>query len=311
MAPARSEADIPELTGVTAVVTGASGGIGLEVARGLARNGAQVVLAVRSTDRGQSAASAIQRANPGALLEVMALDLADLASVHRFAEALKPRLAAVDLLVNNAGVASPSLRRTVDGFELDFGTNHLGHFALTGLMLPGMIPSPRARVITVTSMAHRRGHIDFGNLDGAKGYSPARAYAQSKLANVLFAVELQHRLSAMGAGLLSVCCHPGWAATGMTLGTAQDHPRLQDRLFHLLARRLAPGADQGAQPVLFAATSPAVRGGDFIGPGGRFDVCGPPARVHPAERAQDQDLARHLWEVSEEMTGVHYTVVPG
>jgi NAD(P)-dependent dehydrogenase (short-subunit alcohol dehydrogenase family) len=179
MAPAWSEADIPGLTGVTAVVTGASGGIGLHVARGLARNGAQVMLAVRSIGRGQSAASAIRRASRSALLEVIALDLADLASVHRFAEALKSRLAAVDVLINNAGVASQSLQRTVDRFELDFGTNHLGHFALTGLLLPLIIAAPKGRVITVTSMAHRRGHIDFGNLDGAKGWSPARAYAQA------------------------------------------------------------------------------------------------------------------------------------
>jgi NAD(P)-dependent dehydrogenase (short-subunit alcohol dehydrogenase family) len=308
MAKAWSEAAIPDLTGVTAVVTGASGGIGWEVARGLVGKGAQVVLAVRSIERGQAAASAIRRASSGALVEVMALDLADLASVHRFADALESRFGALGLLVNNAGVASPSLRRTPDGFELDFGTNHLGHFALTGLLVPMMISSPTARVITVTSMAHRRGHVEFANLDGSKGYSPARAYAQSKLANVLFAYELQRRLSQAGTGPLSVACHPGWAATNMTLGPAEEHPRLQDRLFHLLARRLAPSAAQGAQPILFAATSPDVQGGDFIGPDGRFAVWGAPERVRSSDRTYDEDLAHRLWQVSEQMTGVRYTL---
>lgn len=222
MAPAWSEAAIPDLTGETVVVTGASGGIGLEVARGLAGKGAHMVLGVRSTERGQSAASAILRVSSRASLEVTALDLADLASIHRFAETLEARFGATGLLVNNAGVASPSLRRTVDGFELDFGTNHLGHFAPTGLLLPMLFFSPKARVVTVTSMAHRRGRIEFGNLDGSKSYSPARAYAQSKLANVLFAYELQRRLSEAGTGQLSVACHPGWAATNMTSGRARN-----------------------------------------------------------------------------------------
>jgi NAD(P)-dependent dehydrogenase (short-subunit alcohol dehydrogenase family) len=297
---------MPDLTGVTAVVTGASGGIGLEAARGLAAKGAHVVLGVRSTERGQSAASAIRHARSRASLNVMALDLADLASVHRFAETLESRVDALGLLVNNAGVASASLRWTVDGFELDFGTNHLGHFALTGLLLPMLFCSPTARVVTVTSMAHRRGRIDFGNLDSSKGYAPARAYAQSKLANVLFAYELQRRLSRAGADQLSVACHPGWATTTMTLGSAKEHSRLQDRLFHLLARRLAPSAAHGAQPILFAATSPDVLGGDFVGPGGRFGVWGDPERVRSGDRARDEDVARRLWEVSEQMTGVRY-----
>jgi NAD(P)-dependent dehydrogenase (short-subunit alcohol dehydrogenase family) len=311
MAPAWSEAAIPDLTGVTAVVTGAGSGIGREVGRGLAGKGAHVVLAVRSVQRGQAAAAAIRRACSGVWVEVMLLDLADLASVHRFADAVESQFGGLGLLVNNAGVASPALRRTVDGFELDFGTNHLSHFALTGLLLPMMVSSPKARVITVTSMAHRRGRIEFGNLDGSKGYSPARAYAQSKLANVLFAYELQRRLSKAGAGQLSVACHPGWAATAMTLGPAGEHPRLRDRLLHLLARRLAPSAAHGAQPVLFAATAPGVRGGDFIGPGGRFGVWGAPERVRPGDRARDQDLARRLWQVSEQMTGVRYTLPLG
>jgi NAD(P)-dependent dehydrogenase (short-subunit alcohol dehydrogenase family) len=306
-----SEADIPELTGVTAVVTGASSGVGLEVARGLASRGAHVVLAVRSTQRGQVCASAILKTSRRASLEVMALDLADMASIHRFAEALGSKLEALDLLVNNAGVASASLRRTANGFELVFGTNHLGHFSLTGLLLPTVLVSPKARVVTVTSMAHAKGHIDFDNLDGSNGYEPARAYAQSKLANVLFAYELQRRLSAVGAEQISVAAHPGWAATNMTVGGGKDQQRMQDRLMRLMARRFAPSAAQGAQPILYAATSGDVRGGDFIGPSGRFGVGGDPARIRSSDRSYDEDLARGLWEVSERMTGVRYTFAGG
>jgi NAD(P)-dependent dehydrogenase (short-subunit alcohol dehydrogenase family) len=298
-ASSRPGAAVPDLAGVTAVVTGASSGIGLEVTRGLARCGAHVVLGVRSAGRGQSAASAILETSPRASLEVLALDLADLASVRRFAGTLRARHGALGLLVNNAGVASPALRHTADGFELDFGTNHLGHFALTGLLLPALTASPQARVITVTSMAHRRGGIGFADLDGSKAYSPARAYSQSKLANVLFAYELQRRLSKSAEATLSVACHPGWAATAVTLGSAGERPRLTDRAYHLLARRFAPSAAKGAEPVLFAATSPGVRGGDFIGPGGRLGV-------PSSDGSHDENLARHLWQVSEHMTGVRY-----
>lgn len=301
-----SESDIPRLTGLTAVVTGANSGIGLEVARGLASKGAHVVLAVRRIDRGQAAASAILATSPRAAVDVMELDLADLTGVHRFATALRSRFGALDLLINNAGVASTSLQRTADGFELVFGTNHLGHFAVTGLLLPTIIASPKGRVVTVTSLAHGSGHIDFDNLDGSKGYSPSGAYAQSKLANVLFAYELQRRLSAASVVQASVACHPGWAATNMTVASTESNPRLQDRLMRALARRFAPSAEQGARSILFAATSPDVRGGDFIGPDGRFAVWGSPARVRSSERTYDQDLARHVWQVSETMTGVHY-----
>jgi hypothetical protein len=288
-------------------VTGANSGIGLEVARGLASRGAHVVLAVRRIDRGQAAVSAILASSPGARLEVMELDLADLASVHRFADALRSRLDGLDLLINNAGVASTLLQRTADGFELVFGTNHLGHFALTGLLLPAILASPSGRVVTVTSLAHARGRIDFDNLDGSKGYSPSAAYSQSKLANVLFAYGLQRRLSSAGADQLSVACHPGWAATNMTVGSTERNQRPQERLLQTLARHLAPSAAQGARPIVFAATSPDVRGGDFIGPGGPFSVWGRPGRVRSSDLTYNQDLARHLWEVSESLTGVHYT----
>lgn len=277
-------ADIPGLTGKTAVVTGANRGIGLEVARGLAGKGAQVVLAVRDTRRGEAAAAAIRATSPGASVEVMALDLADLASVHRFAAAVRSRWHALDLLINNAGVGSASLRRTADGFELVFGTNHLGHFALTGLLLPALSGPSAERVVTVASLAHGRGRIDFGNLDASRGYANFRAYSQSKLANLLLAYELHRRLSAAGAGLLSVAAHPGWAATDMNIRPLEERRRLRDELALRLTRRLAATPAQGAHPILYAATSPRVRGGDYIGPAGRSGLWGPPGSG-PAAKA--------------------------
>jgi len=298
-------ADMPDLTGMTAVVTGANRGIGLEVARGLAGNGAHVVLAVRRTGRGDAAAAAIRAASPGASLEVMTLDLADLASVHRFAAAARSRWQALDLLVNNAGVGSASPRRTADGFELVFGTNHLGHFALTGLLLPALTGPPAARVVTVTSLAHARGDIDFGNLDAAQGYAMGRAYSQSKLANLLFAYELHRRLSAAGAGLLSVAAHPGWAATEMEIRPPGERRRPLEEVVHMLTMHLAATPAQGARPILYAATSPDVRGGDYIEP--RSGLRGPPARVRSSDRSHDPELARRLWQVSEDMTGVRFS----
>jgi NAD(P)-dependent dehydrogenase (short-subunit alcohol dehydrogenase family) len=301
----RSVTDIPDLTEMTTVVTGANRGIGFEVARGLACNGAHLVMAVRNSERGDAAAAAIRATSPGGPLEVMALDLADLASVRRFAEALRSRWEALDLLINNAGVGSTSPRHTTDGFELVFGTNHLGHFALTGLLLPSLIGTPKARVVTVTSMAHARGHIDFENLDGSKGYANFRAYSQSKLSNLMFAYELQRRLSVAGAGLLSVAAHPGWAATEMNVRPLGERPRLRDQLLQMLTMRLAASPAQGARPILFAATSPVVPGGDYIGP--RSGLRGPPAQVRSSDRSHDPVLARRLWLLSEEMTGVHFS----
>jgi NAD(P)-dependent dehydrogenase (short-subunit alcohol dehydrogenase family) len=289
-----------------AVVTGANSGIGREVARGLAAMGTEVVMAVRNVDRGRDAATDIEATCCGAVLDVMELDLADLVSVHRFADALRSSLSALDLLVNNAGISSTSLQRTVDGFELVLGTNHLGHFALTGLLMPLITALPEARVVTVTSLAHNSGRIDFGNLDGSQGYSPSRAYAQSKLANVLFAYELQRRLSDAGCAELSVACHPGWAATNMTVGQAAQKQSVGDRALRALAERFAPSAAQGARPILFAATSPDVGGGDFIGPG-LFSVWGNPERARSSHQSHDPALASQLWQDSESLTGVHYT----
>src|SRR5437660_3292342 len=239
--------DIPDQTGKLVVVTGANSGLGYQTAWALAGKGARVVLAVGDEEKGRAAAEAIQRAYPRAQVEVMALDLADLRSVRRFADTLRARYDALPLLINNAGVMALPYRRTVDGFEMQFGTNHLGHFALSGLLLPAIQAAPGARVVTVSSGAHTNGSIDFDNLDGSQGYKPWRAYAQSKLANLLCAYELQRRLAAAGATALSVGCHPGWTATNLqAAGPRMAGARLRVRLTTVANRALAQSAAMGA-----------------------------------------------------------------
>jgi len=261
---------------------------------------------VRNLDRGRAAASAIREWRAGASVDVVELDLADLASVRRCADAVRSRLQRIDLLVNNAGIRCRWLLHTVDGFELVFGTNHLGHFALTGHLLPIILATPQARVVTVASMANGGGQIDFQNLDGSKHYSETQSYSQSKLANLLFAYELERRLEASGAEQISVACHPGWAATNIDVTPAgQTEPPLY-RVVQAVTQRIAPTAEAGSRPIVCAATSPEVRGADYIGPSGAFGMSGAPARVKSSARSHDQDLARELWRVSEEMTGVHY-----
>ena len=301
-------ADMPDQHGKLVVITGANSGIGFEATRALAARGAQVVLAVRSPQRGQAAAEAIQREHPRARTEVLALDLADLASVRHFAGTFQTRYTALPLLINNAGVMATPYRRTAQGFELQLGTNHLGHFALTGWLLPLLLAAPGARVVTVSSGAHSRGRIDFDNLDGAHGYRRWAAYSQSKLANLLFAYELQRRFDAAGTQAISVACHPGWAATNLQpAGFRMQGSRLGVWLAQL-ANRLAQSAAMGALPILYAATAPEVRGGDYIGPTG-FGARGFPGLVPSSARSHDPALARRLWQVSEELTGVRYAAL--
>ena len=297
--------DIPDQIGKLGVVTGANSGLGFQTAWALAGKGARVVLAVRDEGKGRAAADAIRRAHPRAQLEVMALDLADLRSVRRFADTLRARYDTLALLINNAGVMALPYRRTVDGFEMQFGTNHLGHFALTGLLLPAILATPRARVVTVSSGAHTNGSIDFDNLDGSKGYRPWRAYAQSKLANLLFAYELQRRFAAAGATALSVGCHPGWAATNLqAAGPRMAGARLRARFMTGANRVLAQSAAMGALPILYAATAEGVNGCDYIGPTSWGGMRGYPGKVRSSPRSYDVALARRLWQVSEDLTGV-------
>jgi NAD(P)-dependent dehydrogenase (short-subunit alcohol dehydrogenase family) len=275
---------MPDLTGKSAVVTGANSGIGLPTALELARHGARVVVAARSPGKGGDAVARIRREAPGAQVEYARLDLADLASVREFAAGVGE----VDLLINNAGVLAGSRQETKDGFELQFGTNHLGHFALTGLLLPKLLARPGARVVTVSSDAHSAGTIDFDDLGLTRRYGRFSAYGRSKLANLLFMLELHRRAQKAGADLLSVATHPGATATNIVnLGP-----------FQFLMGVFMKSAAAGAVPSLYAATSPDVRGGEFFGP--RLK------RITPSAEARSEEVARRLWEVSAELTGVRF-----
>ena len=298
-------ADIPDQAGRTAIVTGANSGLGYHTALELARHGAHVVLACRDTERGGAALRRLADAVPDASVELGLLDLADLASIRRFAET--HATPGPDLLINNAGVMGTPLRRTADGFELQFGTNHLGHFALTGLLLPGLLTRPGGRVVTVSSGLHKIGRIDFDNLNAERRYRRWAAYGQAKLANLLFTLELQRRFEAAGADLLATAAHPGLAATNLqTSGPLQGRRLRLDPLVQLGNRIFAQSDAAGALPTLFAATEPSVRGGDYIGPDGLLEQRGHPKRVARSRRARDTDTARRLWTVSAELTGVRY-----
>jgi NAD(P)-dependent dehydrogenase (short-subunit alcohol dehydrogenase family) len=286
-----STTNIPDMTGRTVIITGANSGIGRAAAHALAAAGARVVLAVRNIDKGQTAAAKM----PGAT-EVHQLDLASLTSVREFAAAWQGD---VDLLINNAGVMVPPLTRTADGFELQFGTNHLGHFALTNLLLEHVA----GRVVTVSSTGHRVGKIDFDDLNWErKPYRAWRAYGQSKLANLLFTSELQRRLTAAGSPVVATAAHPGYASTNLQFHTGR---RSIDLLSVVGNRLLAQDENGGALPTLYAAVAD-VPGNSFAGPGGFMEQRGAPKLVGRSHAAKDTGVARRLWDVSEELTGVRF-----
>jgi NAD(P)-dependent dehydrogenase (short-subunit alcohol dehydrogenase family) len=289
--PHWTTADIPDQTGRTCVVTGANSGLGEVIATELARAGATVIVACRNEAKGEAAA----RAMPGTT-EVRRLDLADLVSVHEFADGIGE----IDLLVNNAGVMAVPLGRTKDGFELQFGTNHLGHFALTGLLLDRL----GDRVVTISSGAHQMGRIELGDLNWEhRPYKRWRAYGQSKLANLLFTYELQRRLSAVGSTREALAAHPGYASTGL-----QSHTEsFQDRVMAVANRFVAQSAAMGALPALYAATVRSVPGGSYVGPDGLFEQRGYPKIVTSNRRSHDEATAAALWERSEQLTGVTYS----
>jgi len=296
--------DIPDQTGRFAVVTGANSGLGLVTARELARAGATVVVACRNTGKGEQAANTIRSAVPGASVEVRELDLADLASVHAFASRLAGERDRIDLLINNAGVMAPPRRVTVDGFESQLGTNHLGHFALTGLLLGMLLAAPQPRVVTLSSGAHRMGRINFDDLQGERRYQHWLAYGQSKLANLLFCFELQRRASAAGTSLESLAAHPGYAATNLQF--AGPGIAAERWMMWVANRVIAQSADMGALPTLYAATVPDLPGGTFVGPDSWGDMRGHPHIVTASGRAYDNEAAVRLWEISDQLTGVHY-----
>ncbi len=302
-----TEQDVPPQAGRIVVVTGANSGLGLNTARVLAARGAHVVLASRSAEKAADAAALIRVDTPGASLEVLPLDLADLASVRAAAERFAADHDHLDVLVNNAGVMATPHRRTADGFELQLGTNHLGHFALTGLLLASLLAAPAARVVTVSSGAHQMGRIVFDDLQAERRYRKWPAYGQSKLANLLFAYELARRADAARVPLVSAAAHPGYAATNLqAVGPRMAGAPITERLAAIGNRLLAQDATRGALPQLYAATMPDVRSGDYYGPDGLLEMRGWPERVSSSDRSKDEATARRLWEVSEELTGVRY-----
>ena len=300
---------IPDQHGRTAIVTGANSGLGLSAARELARRGAHVVLACRDLEKGAQAQSAIEARVPDATVELAALDLADLGSVKAFAQGfLAAAHPGLDLLVNNAGVMAPPRRQTKDGFELQLGTNVLGHFALTAHLIGAMEGHADARVVTVSSNAHKMGRINFDDLQSERSYRRWGAYGQSKLADLMFALELDRRLRAAGSQIKSIAAHPGYAATNLQTAA----PPLLDRMFGRLGNVLvAQSADMGALALLYAATHPDVEGGAYVGPDGFGEFRGHPHLTTPSAAARDEDVARRLWAVSEELTGVRFELGAG
>lgn len=301
--------DVPDVSGRTVVITGGNGGIGFEAARVLARRHAKVVIACRSVERARAAASAITAANPDAAIEVMELDLASLASVRAFADAFHRQYRRLDVLCNNAGVMALPYRRTADGFEMQFGTNHLGHFALTGLLADLLLGTAGARVVTVSSGMHHVGSMRFDDLQSEHGYGKWRAYGQSKLANLLFAFELQRRADRAGAKLISAGCNPGYIATNLqAAGPKMEGSALMESFWAWSNRWFAEDGATGALPTLYAATASDVRGGDYIAPIYYGRGRGTPHRAKSSARARDPHAAARLWEVSERLTGVHYPI---
>jgi len=300
---------IPSQAGKTALITGANSGIGYQAALELARHGAHVLLGCRNEAKGLAALERLRREAPSASAEVVLLDVASLASIRAFASAFLGRGIVLDLLINNAGVmALPKRELTEDGFERQFGTNHLGHFALTGLLLPALLAAPAPRVVTVASLAHRTGKIEFDNLQRERGYEGWDAYNASKLANILFAKELDRRARAMHSRLLSLAVHPGVSTTSI-FENGPGTMNLKAIMVKLLAPVLMQNDEAGALPTLYAATSPDAHGGEYIGPNGFGELKGSPVVVQPRPQALDVAVGERLWTVSEELTGVHYPVL--
>jgi NAD(P)-dependent dehydrogenase (short-subunit alcohol dehydrogenase family) len=297
--------DMPDQTGRTAVVTGANTGLGLATAKALAERGASVVLAVRNLDKGKQAAATITTASPGADVTVQRLDLSSLASVREAATELRTGHDRIDLLINNAGVMYTPRSTTADGFELQFGTNHLGHFALTGLLLDRLLAAEGSRVVTVSSVGHRiRSRIDFDDLAFEGRYSRVAAYGRSKLANIMFTYELQRRLAEAGSTTLAVAAHPGGSNTELV----RNSPLVVRALNAAFGSLIAQSAAMGALPTLRAATDPAVHGGQYYGPDGFREVRGHPTVVESSRRSHETETQHRLWTVSENLTGVTYPV---
>ena len=296
--------DIPDLTGRTAVVTGANSGVGFETAGALAAAGATVVLACRNPERAEAARSALVARDVKGQVEVLHLDLASLGQIADAADETRERFERIDLLINNAGVMATERSTTEDGFELLFGTNHLGHFAYTGRVLPRLLETAGSRVVVIGSLSYRFGRIRWDDLALESHYRESRAYSQSKLANAMFGLELQRRLAVGGAPTIALGAHPGFAATGIIAERVERHPRYAG----YMKDNVIQSAAEAAHSPLRAATDPGAYGGQFYGPSRRVGTSGPPRAIPWARRALDEADQARLWQVSEELTGVTYDV---
>ncbi|MDJ0852135.1 MAG: oxidoreductase [Myxococcota bacterium] len=297
---------IPALGGREIVVTGGNSGIGFESALALARAGARVTLACRSLEKARDASARIRDRVPEARVEEVELDLASLSSIRKCADALLAARPTLHVLLNNAGVMAIPYRRTADGFEMQLGTNHLGHFALTGLLLERLLETPGARVVNVSSMAHRFGRIRWNDLQSERSYLGWAAYGQSKLANLLFTHELQRRLAARGADAIAVAAHPGYAATNLQFQEARMRgSSTREQFWRVINGLFSQSAEMGALPLLRAAAGEDVKGGEYYGPN-RFENWGHPIRVGTSRSARNEADARRLWQISEELTGVRF-----
>jgi len=299
---------VPDQTGRTAVVTGASGGLGMETARVLAARGADVVLACRDMAKAERAAGLIRAEGGRGSVRIVRLDLASLASVREAAGEIRATCSRLDLLINNAAVMQAPYQRTVDGFELTFATNHLGHFALTGQVLGALLETPGSRIVTVSSVGHREGEMRFDDLQFSRGYNANRAYWQSKLANLLFTYELSARLQAAGAETIALAAHPGVVATELWRTSPWLERTVVSSRMRWLNFRLVHSIERGALPMLRAAADPAARAGQYYGPGGRRGYIGFPVLEEPGPRALSEADRRRLWEISEQLTAVSYRI---
>jgi NAD(P)-dependent dehydrogenase (short-subunit alcohol dehydrogenase family) len=289
--------NISDQKGKVIIVTGSSSGLGYETVKVLADKNATVIVAVRNEAKGNAAVEKVKVENPNADIRVMLVDLANLESVHKFAENFKGKFNKLDLLINNAGVMNPPYTKTKDGFELQFGTNHLGHFALTGLLIDLIKKTPGSRIVNVSSTAHKIGKLNFEDLNWeTRPYKKMRSYGDSKLANLYFSKELQRRLDKESSGVIVASAHPGASSTPLT----------RHSLFFRILSLIVQNSEMGALPTLYAAVGPDIQGNDYIGPGGFQETRGYPKKVEPAEHAKKEDVAENLWEISEKMTGVSY-----
>ncbi len=290
--------DIRDQTGKTAIVTGGSSGLGLETASVLAQKNARVIIAVRNLEKGNAASNVIKKTFPDADITIMKLDLSDLSSITAFAGKFNSRFSQLDLLINNAGVMAPPFQKTTDGFELQMGTNHLGHFALTGHLIDVIKNTPKSRIVTVSSMAHKMGNIDFDDLNWEKrSYKKWNAYGDSKIANLYFTYALQKRLEQDGSHVIAAAAHPGWTATEL-----QRHTLLFSTLNHVFAQTIP----MGTLPTLYAAVHEDVNGSDFIGPSGVMEVRGYPRKVTSNSLSRNEKNAEKLWDLSQQLTRVQF-----